>query len=354
MEFFTFQPQAGEFFREYQLEPGRLTQLHDGISTSATGSRKLTSGSREPASSPREPTSGSKEPIKLFNCYMHRMLGYRYNWHHQYEFEMVMKGRMKTGADGRVQLFQAGDFFLINPLVGHASLKQEPDTMVLTLHFPMDAFSRFIPAGTACRFNFSTSDATRELPGAAMIRHLAVTMMQTAMSGNTELLLALYDSFICTLFTILSPQIVHESAVEITSEQEEKISEMITYIREHFREKITLEDVAELLGYNRTYISTFFKKNCGISFYEYLTMVRLSESIYGLCDNSISLTQIALDSGFPDLKTFNRLFRENFGELPADYRSEYQDTISPQRGICFLRADDKASAELLERYRIRM
>ncbi len=313
MEFFQYYPQRGQYFREYTPEPG-----------------------------------------KTINCYVHQMLSYRYNWHHQYELEFVLRGSMKTGAGGRSRVFHEDDFFIINPLVGHASLALEPNTLAMTLHFPMDAFSTYIPEGMVCRFDCATDETTRSSPAAAVIRHMAAVMMRSAMNDDERQFLSAYEGLKLSLYTMLEPRVEQDSAVNINAEHEQKIAEMIGYIKQHYAEKITLEEVAERFGYNRTYVSTFFKKNCGISFYDYLTMIRLSESIERLGDMDVSLTQTALESGFPDLKTFNRLFRENFGQLPADYRAEHRTTIMRGKGVRFLEADNRLADEKLESYILRL
>ena len=46
---------------------------------------------------------------------------------------------------------------------------------------------------------------------------------------------------------------------------------LLTYVEEHYAEKLALEDLADYAQYNRTYISTLFKQMVGINFHEYLT-----------------------------------------------------------------------------------
>lgn len=97
----------------------------------------------------------------------------------------------------------------------------------------------------------------------------------------------------------------------------QKISD---YIEKNYMNKITLEEMADYVQYNRTYFSTFFKKHIGIGFYEYLTRIRFRNAVFELAQTDATLTSIALGNGFADLKSFNKRFKENFSMTPAEYR----------------------------------
>ena len=88
-------------------------------------------------------------------------------------------------------------------------------------------------------------------------------------------------------------------------------------------EKGTLTMTA-YFGYNRTYLSTFFKTNTGLNFHDYLTRIRLKHSLSDLAYTDKQMTAIALDNGFPDLKTFTVVFKSNFHTTPLAYRQTVQ------------------------------
>ena len=77
---------------------------------------------------------------------------------------------------------------------------------------------------------------------------------------------------------------------------------LLTYVEEHYAEKLALEDLADYAQYNRTYISTLFKQMVGINFHEYLTRVRFQHALNDLTYTRDNLTDIALKNGFPDTK----------------------------------------------------
>jgi len=106
----------------------------------------------------------------------------------------------------------------------------------------------------------------------------------------------------------------------LTTSGNEKIIKIIDYINNHFREKITLEVLQEVTGYNKSYISQIIKQDLGINYYEYLTRVRMREAIYSLTSTKERISDISFNNGFSDVKSFNTAFKERFGKSPSEYR----------------------------------
>ncbi|MCI6995223.1 MAG: AraC family transcriptional regulator, partial [Eubacterium sp.] len=100
----------------------------------------------------------------------------------------------------------------------------------------------------------------------------------------------------------------------------ERIRKIITYVEDHYTENISLQDVAELLGVGKEYFCRFFKKNMGISFFQYLTEVRLSHIYQGLTETDLPIAELMEDNGFSNQKLFNRAFKELYGCTPSSVR----------------------------------
>ncbi len=67
----------------------------------------------------------------------------------------------------------------------------------------------------------------------------------------------------------------------------DRIRKVMSYVEEHYKENISLQDVSDLLGIGKEYFCRFFKKNMGISFLQYLNEVRLSHIYQGLMDTDL-------------------------------------------------------------------
>lgn len=92
------------------------------------------------------------------------------------------------------------------------------------------------------------------------------------------------------------------------------------YIDLHASEGITVQQVARMIGHNRTYFSTVFSKTFGIPPAEYINKIRMNRAKDLLLSTSASITEIAYSLGYPNLFTFTRAFKKYFSLPPSEYR----------------------------------
>ena len=105
--------------------------------------------------------------------------------------------------------------------------------------------------------------------------------------------------------------------------ESEVITASMTYINNHYKQDLSLEDVAEFAGFSRYYFSRSFKKQTGYSFKDYLCQKRLQVAMDLLIRTDKSMKDVAADSGFGSVATFNRVFREKKGCTPTQFRAIY-------------------------------
>ena len=86
---------------------------------------------------------------------------------------------------------------------------------------------------------------------------------------------------------------------------------------------ITLEEVSGHVGFNASYFSTLFKKECGSNFLEYLSEVRMNHAKELLKETNLSIAEICEKVGYNDLKHFTKNFKKNARIKPNEYRKLY-------------------------------
>lgn len=96
------------------------------------------------------------------------------------------------------------------------------------------------------------------------------------------------------------------------------------YIDSCFMNPITLDDLAEAAGYSKYHLSRILNRS-GTSFSELLNERRIKAAEIMLHDDSRTVTQIAMDSGFTSITTFNRTFRRIKHCTPMSFREMYRD-----------------------------
>ena len=99
-----------------------------------------------------------------------------------------------------------------------------------------------------------------------------------------------------------------------------KFGNVIKYINENFKNKISVENVSHEFGYNKSYFCRKFKEITGTNIMNYILILRLEESIKLLKDTNESISDISEKCGFGDFPYFCRSFKRHYGETPREYR----------------------------------
>ncbi len=102
----------------------------------------------------------------------------------------------------------------------------------------------------------------------------------------------------------------------------EIVLETLKFINKHYREKVTLGDMAAYFHMSQSYLSVLFKQEMGKSFTEYLTGLRLGEAKKLLRETNLNLTDVAYQCGFEDQSYFSKVFHKVEGITPSRYRNQ--------------------------------
>ncbi len=107
-----------------------------------------------------------------------------------------------------------------------------------------------------------------------------------------------------------------------TTTNNEVINSAMSYINEHLRENISLNDVAQHVFMNPVYFSSYFKKKTGKRFSDYLTSTRLTRAAMLLTsDDSLSATAVCDMVGYNNIGYFFKKFKEFYGVTPNEYKT---------------------------------
>lgn len=98
------------------------------------------------------------------------------------------------------------------------------------------------------------------------------------------------------------------------------IQSCIDYIDTHLTEALSIEQMAERLGYAKYYLSNRFKKETGITINNYIKFARLEQAKLQLETTNRRIDDIAESLGFSSRTVFDKAFKQNVGQTPAQYR----------------------------------
>ena len=113
--------------------------------------------------------------------------------------------------------------------------------------------------------------------------------------------------------------------VKVSKQREyvEKFNLIFEYINNNFAEDITLDKISDVAGFSKFHFSRLFKQFTNISFYDYLNQKRVKEAENLLLNPNLSITDVAMQSGFSSISTFNRVFKNIKECTPTEFKNLY-------------------------------
>ncbi len=128
------------------------------------------------------------------------------------------------------------------------------------------------------------------------------------------------------VFDFLSKTIIksfNQVVVDKKQEDIKPIRDAKQYIKDHYKEPISLEIVSDYVGFNAAYFSSLFKKETNTTFSEYLTGVRMERAKELLKESNLNVATICEEVGYNDIKNFTKGFAKYTNLKPNEYRKIY-------------------------------
>jgi two-component system response regulator YesN len=177
---------------------------------------------------------------------------------------------------------------------------------------------------------------TREGPAPEQVRREAYELLSAFayVNGDSKALADFRDSvWRCDTIRQLEEQVrglaremEHPNRLRLSDKGHggQLITKAIEYIKQHYREELTLQVVADSIHVSKSYFSNLFKKQAGQNFIDYLIDLRLHEAKRLLVQNECKIYEVAEKSGFNDVKYFSKLFKKMTQMTPVEYREKHQ------------------------------
>lgn len=274
-------------------------------------------------------------PGLRISVYSEHIYGSLPHHHEEYCLFHMSKGCLLFGIDGHEFYVQEGDTIFVEPNTTYYILINEHTSQPGAFHYYSIVFdgSLFGNEEDLCyRFlrnihiNTRLSLDTSALALLPQMRHFDIDK-----PFGYELYLK------SALFQILSDIIVSGQFIRISNlrktsaeKTSDAVSYILSYIKEHYTEKLTIEDLARNIGYSTSHIHRIFKQYTGMSIIRYLNRYRVDKACHDLMYTKKKITQIALDNGFEHGKNFSKTFHDCMGISPMQYRKIASSLNPPQ------------------------
>lgn len=247
--------------------------------------------------------------------------------HEFYHMLVIRSGRLQLIAGEEQRTVQTGDCILIPRGMTHSYINSDSDlNECLEIKFS-------IPG------NVTDDKFTRY--GLLQTDHpLAATLAEQIVREYSDLgpladdAAAAYMDALLTILTVDRRYRKHNAFRFIDATEYSPLSQqIIRYLEQHYSESISLDDVAQAVGYNKSYMCTAFRKDTRVTINDCLNMIRIRRAAELIAYSDNDLSQIAAMCGFSTASHFNQVFVKNVGTTPGQCRKAYPPgvTIMPER-----------------------
>ncbi|MDK2805752.1 MAG: hypothetical protein PWR08_1306 [Thermoanaerobacterium sp.] len=123
------------------------------------------------------------------------------------------------------------------------------------------------------------------------------------------------------LYSLCDKLVNQKSFIPVKQSTQTKVLyKILLFIEQNYSNDCTLKSVAEQLNYDYPYLSKLFVQQMDMTFTEYLNSYRISQACYMLRNSNLSISEIAFNCGYNNLRTFHRNFRKMTNMSPKEYQ----------------------------------
>ncbi|WP_257029263.1 GH39 family glycosyl hydrolase [Neobacillus driksii] len=252
--------------------------------------------------------------------------------HREIELIYMIKGNLQVKVNNKIFQMKSSDFVLVNSNEFH-SFQSNEENLFIVFHLNYFELSSLLAQKNLlfiCNSIEHDHSANQKLR--TVMEDLLTVYMKVNHFSQVEFLENTYK-FISTLkMNYLQNQ--NQMLLNTSNKgQNERLTDIIDYIQSNYREPLSLEEVAGIHYLSIPYLSKFFKKQTGKTFSQYLNEIRLAHAVNELVNSDKPITRIALDNGFPNLASFNRVFNESYQIKPVEYRKQMTGSTVEEKDI---------------------
>lgn len=258
----------------------------------------------------------------LISGYTTHKLNFPLHMHGGPELVRVRSGLLKVQLHSQEYEMSAGQLAVIFPNVIHAfqTFSAEEDTDIDLIICGQDfknGFPNKLFGSNISNPILDLSALHRDVDYLYSSLHTELEIERTAgssQSGSSAVFSAILQLFWLRLLPSLqvcAPK--HHSPTDLPTA-------VISYVSEHFCEPLTLEQLSRELGVCRYYLSRIFTQVLHTGFHEYVNTLRIDYAKKVLLNTQDAILDVAIQCGFQNQQTFNRVFKEFCGVTPSAYR----------------------------------
>lgn len=246
------------------------------------------------------------------------------HWHDDIEFSVILRGKMQYNINGIIETVHEGEGIFINSRQLHFNYsadRTECEYICILLHpiqlYQNPAFNETYVAPLLTAEHLSYIHLSPQTDWQDRILQQLLTIYQFKDHTNAPLRM---HPFFCQIWSELYENMTQEPQTSAHSEDLTIIKEMVNYIQGHYRDRISLKDIAATGSVGQSKCCLLFKRYMNLTPNAYLNQFRLTKSREYLETTDLSITEIAAAVGYNGSSYYTESFRKWYGISPSEYR----------------------------------
>lgn len=238
---------------------------------------------------------------------------YPLHYHDHYEMEIVTSGRGSQILNGENFKLEKRDIFLLRPLdfhkihsdgIGFACININPSIVPKWVISKLHTMKK----STVCHLSEEDYSTFIDL----------INVLQREINGKNDDTFLIKTTTVSLLFSLFLKQakgsILNDDAV----------SKIIYYLQKDYRfiKKVSLDEIANYVGYSKYYTSSIFHKKYGITIQDFIINLKIEYAKKLLLETNYSVTEIIMESGFSSMSNFYSIFIKTVGCTPLKFKKK--------------------------------
>ncbi|MFC4775978.1 AraC family transcriptional regulator [Paenibacillus sp. GCM10023252] len=249
------------------------------------------------------------------------------HWHAHMEFLYIQAGEAEITCGSELYRASAGDVVVVNSRELHHGFSRSDnlkyDALIVDLALLMG------PSSDTASTRYIERMADNSMTFCGHIRgDKSVTSCLSALIHELDEKGYGYELAVKSLLFQLAALLVRDYVAAVRGAEDsrvlssnlERFAPVLSYIDEHYKDKLSVEGLAGQLGLSRFHFSRLFRSLTGRTVTDYVNIVRIGHAELLLRSTSLSVSEVADATGYNDIYYFSKVFKRYIGTAPSTLR----------------------------------
>jgi len=252
-------------------------------------------------------------PISGYNVEKHN--------HSHYQICYVMEGKGTVSINNKNFKMSKGDIFVFNPFEYHSlkSDKKYPSkNIVIGIGMENNIWSLYTPK----EYNIISKMKDTKMQNVKAILKYIIKEHSKKELRYKEIEISLLTQLLVTIQRIIKKNLDKRTIFPHKYvKKTDRMEEIKNYIYRNYRNKLSLDNIAQAVFLSKYHLLHGFKKALGITPYEYIQQLRIDDAKRLLNTTNKTVSEIAFEVGFESISQFNRTFKKITKVSPSQYKN---------------------------------